>query len=188
MRSTNTLRRCIAVGLALLPVKSIIAALASAAPQAEKPTAPHGLSHISEAIRQELTLDASPARIYRALTDSSEFDAITRLSDGAVLLNAAGAKATSISAEVGGPFTLFGGYITGRHLEMLPGERLIQAWRAGSWNPGNFSIVAFRLTAADGKTRLDFEHRGFPDGNGATLARGWHSHYWEPLAKYLAQA
>jgi hypothetical protein len=33
---------------------------------------------------------------------------------------------------------------------------------------------------------LLFEHRGFPEGQGSSLAKGWHVHYWEPLAKYLA--
>jgi activator of HSP90 ATPase len=188
MPSTDLLRRSIALTLALLPVKLIVAAETSATPRAANPTAPDGLSHISEAIRQQVTFDANPQRIYQALTSTSDFDTITRLSDGAVLLTAAGAKPTSISTEIGGSFTLFGGYVTGRHLEMLPGERLVQAWRAGSWLPGEFSIVAFHLTAAGGKTTLDFEHRGFPDGNGASLARGWHAHYWEPLAKFLAQA
>jgi uncharacterized protein YndB with AHSA1/START domain len=184
----SILRRSIALGLALSPVKLIVAAETSARLQGASPAAPEGLSHIAEAIRQQVTLDASPERIYQALTNSSDFDTITRLSDGAVLLRAAGAKPTSISTAVGGPFTLFGGYITGRQLEMLPGERLVQAWRAGSWNAGAFSIAVFRLAAAGGKTTLDFEHRGFPDGNGASLARGWHAHYWEPLAKFLAQA
>jgi activator of HSP90 ATPase len=187
MRSTNISRRTIALGLALFPVRLIVAADASAAPPAATPAPSDGLSHTSEAIRQQVTFDASPQRIYQALTSTSDFDKITRLSDGAVLLSAVGAKPTSISTEVAGSFTLFGGYITGRHLEMLPGERLVQAWRAGNWKPGEFSIVAFRLATADGKTRLDFEHRGFPDGNGASLARGWHAHYWEPLAKFLAQ-
>ena len=81
-----------------------------------------------------------------------------------------------------------GGYITGRHIEMLPNERLVQAWRAGSWKSGEFSIAAFNLTAEGGKTKLKFEHRGFPNGNGTSLANGWHSHYWEPLAKFLAQS
>ena len=112
---------------------------------------------------------------------------ITRLSDGAALLDAAGAKPTAISTELGGAFTLFGGYITGRQLEMLPNERLVQAWRAASWKPGAFSIAAFYLTADGRKTKLDFEHRGFPNGNGVSLSGGWHAHYWQPLAKYLAQ-
>jgi uncharacterized protein YndB with AHSA1/START domain len=180
-------RRSLALSLTAFPIGLVIAAEAPAPSKAKSAAAADGLSHTAEAIRQEVTLDASPQRVYQALTSTKDFDAITRLSDGAVLLNAAGAKPTSISTEIGGPFTLFGGYVTGRQLEMLPGERLVQAWRAGSFTPGAFSIAAFHLTAEGGKTKLSFEHGGFPDGNGVSLSRGWHSHYWEPLAKYLAQ-
>jgi activator of HSP90 ATPase len=179
-------RRSLAIGLATLPVGFAIAD-GPAAPKAKDSVAADGLSHSAEAIRQEVVLDASPQRVYRALTTTKDFDMITRLSDGAALLDAAGAKPTSISTEVGGAFTLFGGYITGRHLEMLPNERLVQAWRAGSFKAGGYSIAAFYLSAESGKTKLNFEQRGFPDGNGISLAPGWHSHYWEPLAKYLAQ-
>ena len=186
MQPTHITRRSLALTLVALPL-GLAAADTPAAPDAKNSTA-NGLSHTSEAIRQEVMLDASPQRVYQALTSTQDFDMITRLSDGAVLLNAAGAKPTSISTEVGGSFTLFGGYITGRHLEMLPNERLVQAWRAGSFKPGGYSIAAFYLTAAGSKTRLNFEHRGFPDGNGVSLAHGWYAHYWEPLAKYLAQA
>jgi activator of HSP90 ATPase len=118
---------------------------------------------------------------------SQQFDAITRLSDAVTLLTAADAKPTSISREVGGPFNLFGGYITGRNLEMLSDERLVQSWRAGSWRAGDYSIVKFVLATNGADTNLIFDHRGFPDGEGQQLARGWYTHYWQPLAKYLAQ-
>jgi activator of HSP90 ATPase len=179
-------RRSLAIGLAALPVGLAIAD-EPAAPKAKILSAADGLSHTAEAIRQEITLDAAPQRVYQVLTSTRDFDRITRLSDGAALLDAAGAKPTAISTEVGGPFTLFGGYITGRHLEMLPNERLVQAWRAGSWKSGAFSIAAFSLTPEGAKTRLTLEHRGFPNGQGTSLAPGWHVHYWEPLAKFLAQ-
>jgi activator of HSP90 ATPase len=185
MQSPPISRRSLVLTLAALPVGLAIAAETSK----DKGSAVlNGLSHTAEAIRQEVTLDASPQRVYQALTATKAFDMITRLSDAEVLLNATGAKATSISTDVGGPFTLFGGYVTGRHLDMLPNERLVQAWRAASWKPHDFSIADFYLTAEGGKTRLNFEHRGFPNGEGAVLAHGWHSHYWEPLAKFLAQA
>jgi activator of HSP90 ATPase len=180
-------RRSLALTLAALPVGFAVAAETPASPKPKSAAAADGLSHTSEAIRQDVTLDASPQRVYQALTTTKDFDSITRLSDGAALLAAAGAKPTSISTEAGGTFTLFGGYITGRHLEMLPNERLVQAWRAGSWNPGAYSIATFHLTAEGSKTKLAFEHRGFPNGQGVSLAPGWHAHYWEPLAKFLAQ-
>jgi activator of HSP90 ATPase len=147
---------------------------------------PDGLTHTSEAIHQEITFKASPHVVYEALMSSQQFDAVTRLSDGITLVTAADAKPTSISREAGGPFTLFGGYITGRNLEMLSDERLVQSWRAGSWSPGDYSIVKFVLAANGTDTSLVFDHRGFPEGQGKHLARGWYTHYWEPLAKYLA--
>ena len=145
-----------------------------------------GLTHNSEAIHQEMTFDASRHRVYAALTETNRFDRVTRLSDGKELLAAPGAKPTTISVTVGGPFTLFGGYITGRHLELAPGERLVQAWRTASWKPGEYSIVSFVLHDEGPKSRLVFDHRGFPDGTGSHLATGWHAHYWDPLTKYLA--
>jgi activator of HSP90 ATPase len=186
MQVPHISRRSLALTLAALPVGLVIADT-SAAPKAQRFAAADGLSHTAEAIRQEVTVEGIPQRVYQALTATKDFDMISRLSDASVLLDATGAIPTSISTEVGGPFTLFGGYVTGRHLEMLPNERLVQAWRAASWKPGEFSIVSFDLTAQGGKTKLNFEHRGFPSGNGVVLAQGWHSHYWEPLGKFLAQ-
>jgi activator of HSP90 ATPase len=148
---------------------------------------PDGLTHTSEAIHQELTFQASPHAIYEALLTSQQFDAITRLSDAVARVTASGAIPTSISRELGGPFTLFGGYITGRNLELLGDERLVQSWRADSWSAGDYSIVKFVLAASGTNTNLAFDHRGFPEGQGKHLARGWYTHYWEPLAKYLAQ-
>jgi activator of HSP90 ATPase len=126
--------------------------------------------------------------VYEALTVAAQFDAITRLSDAVTLITAPGAQVTAISPEVGGAFTLFGGYITGRHLEMLPGERLVQAWRAGRWNAGEYSVARFALAAQGTGCKLLLDHRGFPQGQGASLAYGWRVHYWEPLAKFLHQA
>lgn len=180
-------RRRFALHFAALPAGIGLAARVLAAPteMAAAATA-DGLSHASEAIHQELSFAAAPRKLYDALTVARQFDAVTRLSDGLELLNAPGAKPTAISPRVGGSFTLFGGYVTGRHLQMLPGMRLVQAWRAESWNPGAFSIADFSLAEQGAGTRLTFEHRGFPQGQGAHLASGWQEHYWAPLAKYLA--
>ena|ERR1700689_2104491 len=181
-------RRAFAVRLAALPAGLTVGARAFAGERLAGVAPPddEGLTHTSEAIHQEIRFDASRQRVYDALTVGKQFDAVTRLSDGAELLAAPGAKPTAISDILGGAFVLFGGYITGRHLELLPGERLVQAWRAASWKPGEYSIVSFVLADEGGKTKVVFDHRGFPGGTGSHLASGWHAHYWEPLAKYLA--
>jgi activator of HSP90 ATPase len=190
MSATLISRRALTVGLAAIPAvlgttTPVFGASASVVDAAAG--ASDGLSHSSESIHQELTFKASCRQVYEALTSASRFDALTRLSDAVTLVTAPGAKATTISREVGGPFTLFGGYITGRHLEMVPNERLVQAWRAGRWKPGDYSVVKFALAAQGAGCRLLLDHRGFPEGQGASLASGWGIHYWVPLAKLLAQ-
>jgi activator of HSP90 ATPase len=189
VHSTRITRRSLAIRVAALPIAFTAVTRGFAASNSNNVAVAitDGLSHASEAIHQELLFNASPQRVYGALTNGNSFDAVTRLSDGDALLKATGAKPTTINSEVGGTFTLFGGYVTGRNLEMLPDERLVQAWRAGSWKPGAFSIAAFSFLQDGTKTKLLFDHRGFPDGEGASLAQGWHAHYWGPLTTFLAR-
>jgi activator of HSP90 ATPase len=190
MRSTLMSRRTMTLGLAALPAALAPSAggqNASDSIGSSKPIEADGLTRASEAIHQEIVLKAPRGAVYQALTNSKQFDALTRLSDAVSLVTAPHAKPTWISREVGGSFTLFGGYITGRQLEMVRDERLVQAWRVGSWHPGDYSIVKFVLVANGPESKLVFDHRGFPDGAGAHLADGWHTHYWDPLAKYLSK-
>jgi hypothetical protein len=74
------------------------------------------LSHTAESIHQEAPFNASRKRVYEALTDSKQFNRVTQLS-AAMQSGALGKKTpTEIGRETGDAFTLFGGYIVGRHL------------------------------------------------------------------------
>jgi hypothetical protein len=143
------------------------------------------VSRSSPSIHQEVTFGASCQRVYQALTSAPQFDALTRLSDAASRVAAPGAQATAISSEVGGAFTLFGGYITGRHLQMLQDERLVQAWRTGSWNAGDYSIVKFSLAAVTDGCKLVFDHRFLEAKEFALLWLA--SANYSSLAKLLAR-
>jgi uncharacterized protein YndB with AHSA1/START domain len=147
------------------------------------------ISHTAEAIHQEPVIKASRKRVYEALTDAKQFDKVIQLS-GVMQSMHLGDKPAEISREVGGAFSLFGGYITGRHIELVPNERIVQAWRTGSWDPGVFSIARFELveqgSGTSSGTRIVFDHTGFPKGEAEGLASGWKAHYWEPLEKLLA--
>ena len=135
------------------------------------------ISHDGEAIHQEVIFEAAPDRIYKTLIDPGEFSKITAFS-------MPGATA-DISGHVGGAFSLFAGHITGRHIELIPNQRIVQAWRDDGWGPGVYSIVKFELHTLGSRTKLVFDHAGFPQGSAAHLAIGWKNHYWEPIAKYL---
>jgi activator of HSP90 ATPase len=141
------------------------------------------ISHTAEAIHQEVVFKASCQRVYEALTDTAEFDKVIQLSEAGMSM---GKRATQISREEGGAFSIFGGHIVGRNIEMVPNERLVQAWREISWPPGVFSIVKFQLAEQGAATNLVFDHTGFPQGAANHLAIGWKSNYWEPIRKYLS--
>ena len=126
--------------------------------------------------------------MYEALTDAKQFDKVVQMSEAMKSMGAAPKNPTQISREVGGEFSLFGGYVTGRHIELTPGERIVQAWRAGSWNAHVYSIAKFELTEDSAGTKIVFDHTGFPVGQAEHLAGGWKANYWEPLEKFLAQS
>jgi uncharacterized protein YndB with AHSA1/START domain len=143
------------------------------------------ISRTAESIHQEAVFTASRKRVYEALTDAKQFDKVIQLS-GVMQSMHLPDKPAEISREVGGAFTLFGGYITGRHVELVPNERIVQAWRTGGWAPGVYSIAKFELVEQGSGTRIVFDHTGFPKGEAEVLASGWKAHYWEPLVKLLA--
>ena len=144
-----------------------------------------GLSHSAEAIHQEPIFPANRKRIYEALTDARQFEKVVQLS-AAKQAGEIAAMPVRIATEVGGAFTLFGGHIMGRHLDLVPGERIVQAWRVESWKPGEYSIVRFELVEQGSGPKIVFDHEAFPEGQGEHLAAGWKANYWEPLNKYLS--
>jgi len=143
------------------------------------------VSHTAEAIHQERLFKASRKRIYQALTVTKQFDQVTRdLMQSAAMSKMQ--KPTAISPHLGGTFALFGGYIVGRHIELVPNELIVQAWRVGSWDRGIYSIIRFQLTEQGAGTKIIFDHAGFPKGQAEHLASGWQEHYWDPLEKFLS--
>jgi activator of HSP90 ATPase len=161
---------------------------ASAARGATVMAARGEITHSSAAIHQKVVFAAPVARVYQALTIADEFDKVVQLS-GAMnsgMKKMLGTAPTEIAAVPGGAFSLFGGYVTGRNLELVPNARIVQAWRAGSWDPGSFSIAKFVLSENGAGTKLVFDHTGFPNDAADHLTQGWHDNYWTPLAKSLA--
>jgi activator of HSP90 ATPase len=124
-------------------------------------------------LHQEIEFKAAPQRIYEALLDSKQFAAFTGLS-------------AEIDPKAGGAFKTFGGLIVGRNVELIPNERIVQAWRPSHWDPGVYSIVEFQFKPGSSGTLIALDHKGFPECEFDHLEWGWHAHYWEPLKKFLA--
>jgi activator of HSP90 ATPase len=144
------------------------------------------ISHVAEAIHQEPTFKASRKTVYEALTNPAQFDKIIHLSAAMQSGMKLGTASTNINPQAGGTFTIFAGHIVGRHIELVPDERIVQAWRVVTWDPGLYSIARFELVEQGSGTKIIFDHTGFPKGQAEHLAAGWKGNYWEPLAKVLA--
>ena len=144
------------------------------------------ISHTEDAIHQEPVFKASRKRVYEALTDAKQFQKVILLSAAVQSGMAKGNIPAEIAAESGGAFKLFNGFIVGRNLELVPNERLVQAWRVAYWPAGAWSIVRFVLVEQGSDTKVVFDHTGFPKGDADHLLEGWNGNYWQPLAKFLA--
>jgi activator of HSP90 ATPase len=123
-------------------------------------------------LHYEANFKASPQRIYELLLDSKQFAALT-------------GRPAEIDPKEGGAFTMFGGLIVGRNVELIANQRIVQAWRPTHWDPGIYSIVKFEFREQGAQTRLVLDHTGFPEDQHDHLDSGWKEHYLEPLAKLL---
>lgn len=124
-------------------------------------------------LRQLLTFQASPHRVYQALTDSSVFSHMT------------GASA-EIDSQAGGEFSCFDGKIVGRTIESCPDSLLVLAWRIDTWEPALYSVARFTITGEGDSTELALHHNGFPKGQAEHLANKWYTHYWDPMTRLFS--
>jgi activator of HSP90 ATPase len=131
-------------------------------------------------IHQVVNLKASPQQVYELLLSSKQFSACTKKSFENFSANSA-----EIDAIPGGRFSVFDGHIIGRILELVPNQRIVEAWRVVDWPPGVYSIARFELKATDSGTQVIFDHIGFPEGLKGHLSIGWQEHYWDAMAKYF---
>ena len=124
-------------------------------------------------LHQKIEVAASPAKVLNALLEEQQFARLT-------------GYAAAIDASEGGAFSLFDGLVKGRNIEILPGIRLVQAWRPASWLDGVYSLVRFELSASQSGTTIVLDQTGFPEGSYDQLALGWYLHYWQPIKNYFA--
>lgn len=143
-------------------------------------------------IHQQVTIPASAREIYAILADAAALCALS------------GMGGTAGPAE-GAEFTAFNGHVTGRQIELVPGHRVVQAWRFPEWAPGTYSIVRLTLerdnsnisgSGAEEGTILTVDQDGYPEGADALgchqtwhdhLDEGWLTFYLTPLARHLAE-
>jgi uncharacterized protein YndB with AHSA1/START domain len=121
------------------------------------------------------TIPATPVEIFEAWLDSIGHSEMT------------GGEAT-MSDEVGAEVTAWDGYISGRNLELVRGERIVQSWRTTEFaDDDQDSIITVVLQAVDDGTLLTLEHRNVPDAHRSYEEGGWQSNYFEPMVAYFSE-
>ena len=131
-------------------------------------------------IHQEAVFSVPCERVYELLTDGAEFAAAT-------------GKSAKIGGGEGAEFSIFGGLIRGRHIELVPGKRVVQAWRMPDWAPGVYSLVRLTLTPEGVGTKLVVDQEAYPKGKSPMfpswhehLSAGWPMFYFQSFTKHLA--
>lgn len=172
LASASTRRQMIAG--AAMAIGSLAAGtrLFGQAQQSMKETPTTAANEKRTSIHLEADFKVSPARIYEALLDAKQFAAFSGFP-------------AEIDRNAGGAFSMFGGLIVGRNVELVANERIVQAWRPTHWDAGVYSIVKFELKAKDSGATLILDHTGFPAGEYDHLLSGWNEHYIDRLTKYL---
>ena len=128
----------------------------------------------TKTVKQTVTFKAQPHEVYEALMDSKKHAKFT------------GDKAT-ISRKVGGKFTAYDGSLEGTNVELVPNEKIVQAWRSDDWPAGHYSKATFSLAKTESGSRLTFVQNDIPEEFFEDIKQGWHDYYWEPMKEMVAE-
>jgi activator of HSP90 ATPase len=92
-----------------------------------------------------------------------------------------------ISEKAGSSFNAFGGYISGRNLQLVKNHLIVQLWRGSDWdeNDGD-SVFVLAMEQKENDAVLHVVHANVPDSQEADLAKGWNDFYWKPWKQHLA--
>ena len=120
-------------------------------------------------------IPAAPREVYDAWLNSKGHAGMT-------------GSAARVSAKVGGRFSAWDGYISGRNLKLVPGRRIVQAWRTTEFTGGDEdSQVEVTLARVQGGTKVTLRHTNVPAGQ-SDYRSGWKVCYFEPMKKHFKKA
>ena len=129
-----------------------------------------------QTIQQEIIFAAPAHKVYELLMDEKLHAEFTE-SD------------VSININIGGVFSIYDGYITGKNVELIKNKKIVQLWRAEepAWPKQHFSEVIFNFSEHKNfETILIFEHRYVPEAVAKSIENGWVKYYWEPMKAWIA--
>jgi activator of HSP90 ATPase len=128
----------------------------------------------TRSIKQTVTFDAPARKVYDLIMDQKKHTAFTGTN-------------VVMSKKVKGKFDVFDGYARGYNIELIEGEKIVQAWhfQEEGWPDDHYSICTFVFKPEGDKTQLTFTQHGVPEHKVEELKSGWKQFYWNPMKAYL---
>lgn len=127
-----------------------------------------------ESIVVRFSLHAPARDIYAAWLDSAKHTAMT------------GSPARA-SRLIGGEFTAWDGYISGKNLLLVENKKIVQSWRSSEFpEEAPDSVLSLLLTEREGITEVELEHRDIPPGQGVQYQSGWIEFYANPMQEFFS--
>jgi len=124
-------------------------------------------------IKHRVRFNTPPGEIYDLLADSKKRSAVT------------GKKAV-IGRKAGDAFSTDAGTVTGVNVDLVPGKRLVQAWRRKDFPEGVYSMAAITLAPTPkGGTELVLTHRGVPKWLLDETEAYWRENYWSRIKERI---
>ena len=118
-------------------------------------------------------LPVSAERIYKAWLSTKEHAAFT-------------GSPARIDPAVGGTFSAWDGYITGKTTKLEPYTRIVQAWRTTEFpEQAPDSRLEILLKAVPGGTQVTLKHSQIPEGQADEYKQGWEEYYFSPMLAYF---
>jgi activator of HSP90 ATPase len=120
-------------------------------------------------------LPCAPERVFRAWLSSEGHTGMT-------------GSPARVEPRVGGAFTAWDGYISGRTSELKPYTRIVQAWRTTEFPDDSAdSRIEIILEQVEGGTKLTLTHSNIPEGQAESYKGGWDESYFQPMKAYFAK-
>ncbi len=124
----------------------------------------------TKSFTQKISFEVSAHDVYEALMDSKKHAMFT-------------GGAARISRKVGGKFSVYDGYASGKNLELISDKRIVQTWKASDWEEGHDSQVVFEIEYTKTGCKLVFTHANVPEEHFSSIKQGWIDFYWTPMGK-----
>ncbi|MEO0896503.1 MAG: SRPBCC domain-containing protein [Bacteroidota bacterium] len=117
----------------------------------------------------------SPEKVFKAWLDSK---AHTDMTGGLA----------ECSDKEGNSFTAWDGYINGRNITLISGQKIIQSWRTVEFSEDDEdSLLVLTFEEEAGGCKLILHHSNIPSGQ-TTYKQGWVDNYFLPMETYFSRS